>query len=229
MCLARSDIPRSDLSGCVSGRTMLPPSSVVHPAAGALFCVALWFCCCALGAAASSALLACWVAAALHFKHLLGTTYRQGRLPSRSLNLCSRATFLAFLAWTVGLPCRPPQALLLSLYAYTYLDGGEWTGQRRYRHGSSATHPLAIRSAPVLSRALQRCTSSATTPPVLRPGPGPSPTAIATAQPKHPAPPRPQLIRYDDAAGACCAGTGWVPPSSGSSAARWPPSPTARR
>jgi len=114
-----------------SRHAMLPPSPVTHPSAGALLCLVLWFCLGELGSVAASALLTGWLGTALHFKHLLGTTYRQGRLPGPLLNLGSRATFLALLAWTVGLPCRPSHALLVALYAYTYLDGGEWTGRRR--------------------------------------------------------------------------------------------------
>ena len=122
MCLAPSASSRHG---------MLPPSSVTHPAAGALLCLVLWCCLGELGSVAAAALLTGWLGTALHFKHLLGTTYRQGQLPGPLLNLGSRATFLSLLAWTVGLPCRPPHALLVALYAYTYCDGGEWTGRRR--------------------------------------------------------------------------------------------------
>ena len=131
MCLARR-------AQC---QAALAPSSAAQTAAGALLCLVLWFCLGALGSAAALVLLAGWFATALHFKHLLGTTYRQGRLPSHLLNMGSRATFLALLAWTVGLSCRPSHALLLALYAYySYLDGGEWTGRRRCRCGASAPH-----------------------------------------------------------------------------------------
>ena len=127
MCIA----PSRSLAPPSCKHAVLPPSPVSYPAAGTLLCLVLWLCLRELGPVAASALLTGWLGTALHFKHLLGTTYRNGRLPGPLLNLGSRATFLALLAWAGGLPCRPPHVLLLALYAYSYLDGSEWTGRRR--------------------------------------------------------------------------------------------------
>ena len=127
MCIA----PSRSLAPPSCKHAVLPPPPFLYSAAGVLLCLVLWLCLRELGPVAASALVTGWLGTALHFKHLLGTTYRNGRLPGPLLNLGSRATFLALLAWTGGLPCRPPHVLLLALYAYSYLDGSEWTGRRR--------------------------------------------------------------------------------------------------
>ena len=127
MCIA----PSRSLAPPSCKHAVLPPPPFLYSAAGVLLCLVLWLCLRELGLVAASALVTGWLGTALHFKHMLGTTYRNGRLPGQLLNLGSRATFLALLAWTGGLPCRPPHVLLLALYAYSYLDGSEWTGRRR--------------------------------------------------------------------------------------------------
>ena len=108
MCIA----PSRCLAPPGCKHAVLPPPPFLYSAAGVLLCLVLWLCLRELGPVAASALLTGWLGTALHFKHLLGTTYRNGRLPGPLLNLGSRATFLALLAWTGGLPCRPPHVAL---------------------------------------------------------------------------------------------------------------------
>ena len=113
---------------------MLPRSSVPHPAIGALATVTL-FACVADSPLLVAVLFACWLATAFHSKHLLGTTYRQGRLPGRWFNLGSRVVWLVALVWPCS--CVVGGGLWfcvgLALYSYSFLDGGEWTGGRSLR------------------------------------------------------------------------------------------------
>ena len=134
--------PCDEIACCVvcaqdfAGNIMLPRSSVIHPALGAIATVALYLCV-ADRPLLVSVLFACWLATAFRCKHLLGTTYRGGRLPGRWFNMSSRVVFLVC---GMAVPCscivgggRYFWAVALALYAYSFLDGGEWTGARSLR------------------------------------------------------------------------------------------------
>ena len=79
------------------------------------------------------ALLLGWVATAIFARHLTGTTYRGGIMPSRLLDVSSR--LVALVLMTYALLSLVPEYFarawpLFLLYAITYLDGSERDGSR---------------------------------------------------------------------------------------------------
>ena len=77
------------------------------------------------------ALLIGWVATASFAQHLTGTTYRGGALPSRLLDVSSRLVALILMSYgALSIVPKNYAALIILLYAITYIDGSEQDGSR---------------------------------------------------------------------------------------------------